>query len=64
MRSIEREFVVLEESYSRDTLHLQLARGYLNSLLQNPRVTRYLAQKHGKLLQQIRKVVEVSSLDA
>jgi hypothetical protein len=32
MRAVERDFVVLEESYSRDTLKLQLARGYLKTL--------------------------------
>ena len=63
MRAIEREFVVLEETYSRDTLNLQLARGYLKTLLQNGRVNKYLAQKHGELLAQLQKVVEVASLD-
>jgi ParB-like chromosome segregation protein Spo0J len=63
MRSIERDFVVLEESYSQDTLNLQLARGYLKTLLHNTRVTRYLGQKHGELLAQLQKVVEVSSLE-
>ncbi len=63
MRAIEREFVVLEETYSRDTLNLQLARGYLKTLLQNARVNKYLTQKHGELLAQLQKVVEVASLD-
>ena len=63
MRSIERDFVVLEESYSRDTLNLQLARGYLKALLGNSRVSRYLEQRHRELAEQIRKVVEVSSLE-
>ena len=63
MRCIERDFVVLEESYSRDTLNLQLARGYLKTLLQNARVARYLGQRHGELLAQLQRVVEVSSLE-
>jgi len=63
MRSIERDFVVLEESYSQDTLNLQLARGYLKTLLQNTRVGRYLGQKHRELLAQLERVVEVSSLE-
>ena len=57
------EFVVLEETYSRDMLNLQLARGYLKTLLQNGRVNKYLAQKHGELLAQLQKVVEAASLD-
>jgi ParB-like chromosome segregation protein Spo0J len=64
MRTIERNFVVLEESFSRDTLNLQLARGYLKTLIGNSRVARYLGQKHADLLTQLQKVVEVSSLEA
>jgi RepB plasmid partitioning protein/ParB-like nuclease domain len=64
MRAVERNFVVLEETYSRDTLNLQLARGYLKMLLQNPRVGRYLEQKHGDLHLQLQKVVEVTSLES
>ena len=55
--------MVLEESYSRDTLNLQLARGYLKTLLQCGRVVKYLEQKHGELLAQLQKVVDVSSLE-
>lgn len=62
MRVVEREFVVLEESYSRDTLNLQLARGYLKTLLGNTRVAKYLGQKHAELLAQLQKVVEATSL--
>ena len=64
MRTIERDFIVLEESYSRDTLNLQLARAYLKTLLQNARISKYLGQKHGELLTQLLKVVEVASLDS
>lgn len=63
MRTVERDFVVLEETYSRDTLNLQLARAYLKTLLQNARVTRHLEQKHPELAAQLQKIVEVSSLD-
>jgi ParB-like chromosome segregation protein Spo0J len=63
MRAVERDFVVLEESYSRDTLNLQLARGYLKTLLQNTRVAKYLGQKHGELHAQLQKVVEATSLE-
>ncbi|MCC6648706.1 MAG: chromosome partitioning protein ParB, partial [Polyangiaceae bacterium] len=54
---------VLEESYSRDTLNLQLARGYLKTLLANARVSKYLGQKHAELLAQLQKVVEATSLE-
>jgi len=64
MRSVERDFVLVEESYSRDTLNLQLARGYLKALLQNARIARHLGQKHADLFGQLEKVVEVTSLEA
>lgn len=63
MRAIEREFVVLEESYSSNTLNLQLARAYLKTLLGNARVAKYLGQKHAELLGQLRRVVEATSLE-
>lgn len=63
MRAVERDFVVLDESYSRDTLNLQLARGYLKTLLGNARVAKYLGQKHGELLTEFQKVVAATSLD-
>jgi chromosome segregation ATPase len=63
MRVVEQEFVVLEESYSTNTLSLQLARGYLKALLGNARVAKYLGQKHVELLWQLRRVVEATSLE-
>jgi ParB-like chromosome segregation protein Spo0J len=64
MRSVEQEFAVLEQSYSTNTLNLQLARGYLKTLLANARVAKYLGQKHSELMDQLRRVVEATSLDA
>lgn len=63
MRVVEREFVVLRESYSRDTLNLQLARGYLKTLLGNARVAKCLAQKRAELFVQLQKVLEATSLE-
>ena len=63
MRTTERDFAMLEDSYSRDTLNLQLARAYLKTLVGNARVARYLGQSHGELLAQLEKVVEVTSLE-
>lgn len=64
IRAIEREFVVLEDTYSENTLNLQLARSYLSALLANTRVAKYLSNKHADLLAELRRVVDVSSLDA
>ena len=64
MQAVERDFVVLEESYSRDTLNLQVARAYLKTLLQNARVARHLTQKHPELAAQLQTVVDVNALDS
>jgi ParB-like chromosome segregation protein Spo0J len=64
MRTIERDFVVLEDSYSTDVLNLQLARAYLKTLVANPRVAKHLGQKHPDILGQLEKVIEASSLEA
>jgi hypothetical protein len=63
MRAIEREFLTLEDTYSQDMLNLQLARGFLKTLLGNARIAKYVASKHGELLEQLQKVVEASSLE-
>lgn len=54
---------MLDESYSRDTLNLQVARAYLKTLLQNQRVSHYLSQKHPEIEAQLQKVVELNSLE-
>ncbi len=63
MRTAERDFMLVEETYSHNALNLQLARSYLKTLLQNTRVARYLGQKHSELVAQLQRVVEVTSLD-
>lgn len=64
MRGLERDFVLLEETYSKDTLNLQLVRSYLKKILANTRVEKYLTRKHAELLAQLQRVVEVSSLES
>jgi len=63
LRAIERDFVVLDQTYSQDALNLQLAWVYLKTLLANVRVKKYLGQKHAELLGELEKIVEVSSLE-
>lgn len=63
MRTAERDFVLVEETYSQNALNLQLARSYLKTLLENVRVGRYLGQKHSEMVAQLQRIVEVTSLD-
>lgn len=64
MRGLERDFVLLDGTYSKDTLNLQLVRSYLKKVLANARVEKYLTRKHAELLAQLQRVVEVSSLES
>ncbi len=63
MQSLEKEFLLAEESYERNILDLTLARGYLKSLLDSSKVVRYLAQKHKELLAEFQRIVETAALE-
>ena len=62
MASLEREYRLVEESYSTDVLNLTLAKGYLTKLLGNARVVRYLAQNHAEILSQFQKITDLKSI--
>jgi hypothetical protein len=54
--NLEREFKLAEQSYGTDHLDYVLVKGYLAKLLENVRVVRYLAQKHGEILAEFQKI--------
>lgn len=60
--SLQREYKIASENFSKDVLNLTLAKGYLSSLLGNARVVRYLAQNHSEILAQFQKITEMTSL--
>ncbi|MHA3793028.1 plasmid partitioning protein RepB C-terminal domain-containing protein [Sphingomonas sp. YL-JM2C] len=57
--NLDREFRVIEQSYSADHLDLVLAAGYVASLLSNARVVRHLAQHHAHILGEFQKIAEL-----
>jgi ParB-like chromosome segregation protein Spo0J len=63
MRSIEKDFVLMQDTHDRTVLELTLARGYLKKLLDNGKVVRYLAQKHADLLPEFQHIVEAAPLE-
>lgn len=63
MRSIERDFVLMQDTHDRTVLELTLARGYLKKLLDNGKVVRYLTQKHADLLPEFQHIVEAAPLE-
>jgi hypothetical protein len=63
IRILEKDFLAVEESYSRNNYELMMARGYLKKLLDNGRVVRFLAQKQGELLVEFQRIVEAAALE-
>jgi len=63
MKSLERDFKMIEENYGENVLNLVLARGYLTKLLDNARVIRFLSNHHGEILSEFQKIIESSSLE-
>jgi hypothetical protein len=63
MRVVEKDFLLLDETYGHNVMDLTLARAYLKKLLDDGRAVRYLAQKHGDVLAEFQRVAEATSLD-
>jgi ParB-like chromosome segregation protein Spo0J len=63
MRTLERDYMLVEETYGKQVMDLTLARGYLKRLLDNGRVVRWLAQRHPEILGELQKVVDTTSLE-
>lgn len=62
MASLQHEIKLIEDSYGSDHLNLVLARGYLVSLLNNSKVSRYLTQNHSEILSEFQKISEAASM--
>lgn len=62
METLGREYRLIEESHGTNTLNLVLVVGYLRKLLDNPRVLRYLVQRHAELQVEFQKLVDLRSL--
>ena len=63
MANLQGQYRLVEQSYGRDVLNLVLARGYLEKLLANTKVERYLKQLQPEVLEQFTAIVETTSLD-
>jgi hypothetical protein len=65
----ENEFILrdlksVEESYGTDVLTLTVSCGYLDRLLSNPAIDRYLARHHTDILQTIKTMLAESGRNA
>ncbi|RCS21675.1 chromosome partitioning protein ParB [Phyllobacterium salinisoli] len=63
MASLHQDFKQIEESYGDDILHLVVASGYLNKLVGNLEIERFLAQRYPEFLDEFRAIIVASSLD-
>jgi hypothetical protein len=64
MEALQRDLKAIEESHGDTVLNLVLARGYLEKLFDNARVTRYLTQHHADLFRELQTVSEGASLES
>lgn len=63
MEALHRDLKAIEESHGDNVLNLVLARGYLEKLFDNGRVTRYLTQHHADLFRELQTISEGASLE-
>jgi ParB-like chromosome segregation protein Spo0J len=64
MEALQRELKLVEESHGNQVLNLVLARGYVSTLFQNTRVTRYLTQRYAEIYKGLQAMSEEPSLEA
>jgi ParB-like chromosome segregation protein Spo0J len=61
---VQRDFKSTEVSYGQDLVALVVAASYVAKLISNARITRYLDDNHPEMLNEFRKIVSSTSLDA
>ena len=64
MEALERDILLIDDSYGRNVVNLTIVRGYVKKLLENAKVVKYLAAKHADLLAEFQRIQEAASLDA
>jgi ParB-like chromosome segregation protein Spo0J len=64
MEAVEHDFMQIEKSYGKNVMHLLLARGYLDNLLRNGRVVRFLSTHYGDTLVEFQKIVDSVTEDS
>ena len=63
MESLERDLKLARDSYGQNCLDLVQARAYLNKLLNNASVVRYLSKNYQETLSEFQKIVEATKLE-
>lgn len=63
MANVQGQYKLVEQNYGQDVLNLVLAQRYLEKLLANKAVTKYLKHHQPDVLEQFEKIVATKSLD-
>jgi prepilin-type processing-associated H-X9-DG protein len=63
LASLEQNFLALEESHGKNTLHLVLAIAFLRKLLDNVAVSRFLLSRYCDINTEFQKLIETTSLE-
>jgi len=64
MKSMEREFKLVQEEYGQSMLNLVVVIGYLRSLLDNAAVVRFLSQAEPAMLGEFQKIMDLTDMKA
>ena len=62
MSSLQREYKLIEDNYGRDVLNLTVSKNYLQGLMNNVKVVRYLALHHPEMLPEFQQISEMTSI--
>jgi hypothetical protein len=64
MAQLQKEYLLIDESYGRDVLTLTLVRAYLKRLLDNGKLVRLLANRYPEILAEFQHIVDAASLES
>ena len=56
METLERDYKAIEDSYADNMLNLTVLRGYVRKLLANPKIVRFLGNRHAEMLGEFERI--------
>lgn len=63
MEAVQSDFKAVQKNYGDDVLQLVVASGYVESLIRNTEIARYLGEHYPEILTQFRSIARAASLD-
>jgi hypothetical protein len=62
MESLERDYRFHQEQFGENSLHLNAAQRYVKRLLENPKIKRFMGQRHADLLDEFQELAALESI--